>query len=259
MDAIVGAGGVVRADDALQSVAPVGTPKALLPLLGRPMVQYVLDAISKVARIQNVIVIGLDAQHGLDCPGKQLVYLPSAGSLFDNARQGCRAILERNPASRLAVWFSADVPLITPAMVDWFLDRTLESDRDLFYQLIRREVMLKRFPESKRTYTHLQDRVVCAGDVAAITPAVGAGAHPLWEQITAARKNPLRQAQIVGVQFLWLLLTRQLSVPRAEQLAGQRLGLSGVLLDCPFAEMGMDVDKPLQYALAERELRAART
>ena len=32
-----------------------------------------------------------------------------------------------------------------------------------------------------------------------------------------------------------------------------------VLLDCPFAEMGMDVDKPLQYALAERDLRAART
>ena len=222
MDAVVGAGGVVRADDALQAVAPVGTPKALLPLLGRPMVQYVLDAISKVARIQNVIVIGLEAQHGLVCPGKPLVYLPSAGSLFDNARQGCRVILERNPASRLAVWFSADVPLITPAMVDWFLDRTLESDCDLFYQLIRREVMLKRFPESKRTYTHLQDRVVCAGDVDAITLAVGVGAHPLWEQIIGARKNLLRPAQIVGVQLLWLRLTRQLSVPRISHCSVSR-------------------------------------
>ena len=40
----------------------------------------------------------------------------------------------------------------------------------------------------------------------------------------------------------------------AENIIRNRLGLDAVFVDTPYAEMGMDVDKPEQYAIAKQIL-----
>ena len=254
MDAIIGAGGIAKLDDPLLGLLAQGEPKALLPIAGKPMAQWVLDAVAATDRIENVVIIGLTPEHGLHCGTKPVYYMRSTGSIFDNARAGCARVLELNPESTRTLWVSADLPLLTPAMFNWFIDRTMESEHELYYQIIEQSVMESRFPACKRTYTRLKRKTVCGGDVSAINPNVASGTHPAFGKISAARKSVAKQAALVGLWPLLLLLTRQLTTDRAATIVRKRLGLHGVFIDTPHPEMGMDVDKPEQYEIARREL-----
>ena len=50
-------------------------------------------------------------------------------------------------------------------MVDWLVDTCMETKDDLYYGVCPREVMEKRFPDSKRTYTKLKDIELCGADI----------------------------------------------------------------------------------------------
>jgi hypothetical protein len=80
--------------------------------------------------------------------------------------------------------------------------------------------------------------------------------HPAWKAIVDARKHIARQASLVGLRTLLLFVLGRLSIAEAERRAGTRLGIRGRALICPYAEVGMDVDKPGQYEMLKRELEA---
>jgi hypothetical protein len=48
----------------------------------------------------------------------------------------------------------------------------------------------------------------------------------------------------------------RLSIPWGQRRISQRLGVNGRILISPYAEAGMDVDKPHQYDLVKRELES---
>ena len=256
IDVIVGAGGVAKANDPLLGLVSEGSPKALLGLAGKPMVQWTLDAIATTSRVGNVVIIGLGPQHGLNCGDKSVHYTKSVGGILDNVTAGAKKVIEVNPESKLPLWVSADVPLITPEMLNWFIDRTDETDHDLYYQIIERGVMERRFPSSKRTFTKLKGKAVCGGDVGAFSTTTASSSHPAWRAITDARKSVTKQATLVGLWPLILLLTGQMTEESAATVVRKRLGVNGVLITCPYAEVGMDVDKPEQYRIAKRELES---
>ena len=254
IDVIVGAGGTVGASDSLLGLVTEGKPKALLEIAGKTMVQWVLDAIAATDRVDNVIIIGLDPQHSVSCGKKAIHYIPSSGGIFENVVAGATKIIKINPDSKLTMWVSADIPLLTAEMLNWFLDKIGETDHDFYYQVINKSVMEDRFHGSRRTYTRLKGKTVCGGDVSAFSTAIASDAHPVWGKIASARKSVARQAALVGLWPLILLLTGQLTDQQAASLVHKRLGVDAVLLDCPYAEVGMDVDKPAQYEVARREL-----
>jgi hypothetical protein len=70
----------------------------------------------------------------------------------------------------------------------------------------------------------------------------------------AARKNPIRQASLIGLDTVLLLLLKQLTIQEAVRRIGKRLEIRGRALDCPYAEIGMDVDKPFQLEIMQRNL-----
>ena len=59
MDALVLAGGGVNPADPIYQINNK-LPKSLTPIAGKPMVQWVLDALSGAASINQIFVIGLD-------------------------------------------------------------------------------------------------------------------------------------------------------------------------------------------------------
>ena len=254
MDAIIGAGGHIRPNDPLAELLPEGKTKALLPIAGKPMIQWTLDAIAKSEQIENIIIIGLEEKHNLNCGSKTIHYLQSNETIFDNARSGCRLALKLNPNSTQILWVSADLPLIETPMIDWFINQVRMSRHELYYQIIDQDVMESRFPTSRRTYTKLKGKVITGGDVSAINPNIATDVHPAFKKISAARKNVMKQARLLGIWPLLLLITRQMTTITAEKIIRNRLGLDAVFVDTPYAEMGMDVDKPEQYAIAKQIL-----
>ena len=255
MDAIIGAGGQIKQDDPLTELMDIGISKALLPIAGKPMIQWTLDAVSKTDQIDNVIIIGLNKSHNLSCENKTIYYLENQDSIFENARAGCKLALKLKPTADKVLWISADLPLIESKMLDWFITTVKDTNHELYYQIIDQSVMEQKFPQSKRTYTTLKNRTVCGGDVSAVNPNIASNIHPAFKRISEARKSVIKQASLIGLWPLILMLTKQMNTTRAEKLIQNRLGLDGIFVDTPYAEMGMDVDKPEQYQIAQELLQ----
>ncbi len=256
MNAIISAGGTVKENDLLTGILNVGNRKALLPLAGKPMIQWELDAISTVASIENVIIIGLAESDNLQCPGKPIHYIPDAGGLIDNIKAGASKSLALTPNIDKVIWFSSDVPLIKPGMIQWLIDKSSTIERDVYYLIIEKTVMESRFPESKRTYTRLRDQVVCGGDFGIFKASVASDTHPALPRISQARKSIIRQAMLVGILPLLILLCRRMTVERARTFLQKKLSLDLQFVECPYAEAGMDVDKPFQYELVKQTLES---
>ncbi len=256
MDAIVFAGGIPQPDEPLYSYSK-GEPKALIDLAGKPMIQWVLDALSEARLIDRVLVIGLTEKAKLTC-AKPLHFLPSEGKLLDNVQAGAAKVLELNPKAKYLLLVSSDTPAITGEMMDWIVKTCMESKDDLYYNVIRREVMENRFPMSRRTYTRLKDMEVCGGDTNIVRAAIVNENSEFWARILDARKSPVEQATLLGPDVLFRLLFRQLTADDVIQKVAAKLGLRGRALVCPYPEVGMDVDKPHQLEMLRTDL-AART
>ena len=252
MDAIVTAGGIPQPDEPLYEYTQ-GSAKALLDVAGKPMVQWVLDALSQSKKIEHIVLIGLEGDSGVTCT-KPMNYMANQGAMIENIRSGVKRVLELNPAAHHILIVSSDIPTITGEMVDWVVDKALETDDDVYYNVITRQVMESRFPGSKRSYTRLKDIELCGGDMNVIRAMTAATNEELWKRIIAARKNVFKQAALVGYDTLLLLLLRQVTLDGAIQHVCKRLNIKGRAIICPYAEVGMDVDKPHQLELLRSDL-----
>jgi hypothetical protein len=139
-------------------------------------------------------------------------------------------------------------------MVDWMVNKNLETDLDLYYTVIPRHVMEQRFPNSNRSYTRLKDAEVCGGDMNMIRANTVNANEELWDRIVAARKSVFKQAALLGYGNLFLLLSRQLTMDGAVKRVTKRMDITGQAVISPYAELGMDVDKPHQLEILRADL-----
>ncbi len=144
--------------------------------------------------------------------------------------------------------------MLSPASIDWVINKSLESDHDLYYCVIDQKVMEAQYPESGRSYTQLKDINVCGGDFAILKLSLYTSTPQFWGKIVRARKSSFRQSALIGIDILLLLVLRRLTFNKIVQKVTRRLKIKGQGLICPYAELGMDIDKPHQLELARKEL-----
>lgn len=252
MDVIVTAGGIPRPDESLYTQTQGGY-KAMLDIHGKPMIQYVVDALDQAPSIERIVVVGLPVFTDLSTT-KPLITLPNQGGMLENIKAGVDELRKDKPDLQQILVGSSDVPTITAEHIEWLVARIQESDDDLYYNVIERSVMEARFPGSKRTYTRLKDVEVCGGDLNAVRASMVNDQNPLYTRLIDARKSTLRQASLLGYDTLFFLLLHQLSLAEAARSVSAKLKIKGRALLCPYAELGMDVDKLHQYEMICKDL-----
>jgi GTP:adenosylcobinamide-phosphate guanylyltransferase len=252
MDAIVTAGGIPLPEDPLYPFTE-GHSKALLDIAGKPMIQWVLDALSAASKVDNIILIGMNAKSGVTC-SKPIHYLPNEGRMLSNIVAGVNKSLELNPQAERVLIVSSDIPALTAEMIDWLVTETEKDPADLYYGVIPREVMEKRFPDSRRTWTHLKDLDVCGADINAAHVRMATEHLDMWESLIGNRKSPLKQAAVIGLNILLLVAFRQITLKDLVQRVCGRIGIDGRAVIWPWAEAGMDVDKPHQLEIMRADL-----
>lgn len=252
MDAIVTAGGVPLPGDPLY-VYSNGNSKALIDISGKPMVQWVLDALGESKKVDNVIVIGLSPKSGLTCK-KPLHYISNQGRMLANIVAGVNKSLELNKKNEYVLIVSSDIPAIKGDMVDWLINTSMETKDDLYYGVCPREVMETRYPTSKRTYTKLKEMELCGADINVIHVSMTTDHLDTWEQLIGNRKSPLRQAAVIGWDTLFQLATRQFTLQGLVERASERIGIKGRAIVWDKAEPCMDVDKPHQLELMREDI-----
>jgi CTP:molybdopterin cytidylyltransferase MocA len=252
--AVVTAGWSPKEDDPLAKYTQAG-PKAAIPIAGKPMIAHVVDALAESRYIKHVTIVALDPN--LKIPfSVQVEHLPDHGGLVSNANAGIQYALTHHPNIDAVLLCSSDVPTITPAIVDAFIEECLSTDHDVYYSIVERSVMEARFPESHRSFVHLRDGDFAGGDLFIIRPSTNFDHQDLMKKLSTARKSALRQASMLGPIIFFRLLTRRLSLAEAERRAQKIFEVRARAVPCPYAEVGMDVDKPFQLEIVRAELEA---
>ncbi len=254
MDAIITAGGIPKPEDPLYELTQ-GKSKALLEIAHKPMVQWVLDAICGSEKIERIVMVGLEPDSGLIC-SKPITYIPNQGGMLDNVRASLNKVVELNPAAELILLVSSDIPALTTEMIDWAIETAQETDDDMYYNIISKKDMETRYPGSKRSFIKFKDAEICGGDMNIVRASAASGNDELWTRLIAARKNIFKQAALFGFSTLILMLTRQLSIHDAAPRLSKQIGIRGRAVFCPYAELGMDVDKPYQFEILRKDLEA---
>ena len=252
MDAIVTAGGIPQPQDPLYTYSH-GNSKALIDVAGKPMIQWVLDALGDAKRVDNVIVMGLSPRSGVTCK-KPLHFLSNQGRMLANIVTGVNKSLELDAKNEYVLIVSSDIPAIKPEMVDWLVETCMQTDDDLYYGVCKREVMEKRFPDSKRTYTHLKDVEVCGSDINVSHVRMATEHLDMWESLIGTRKSPLRQASMIGLDTFFQVFTRSITLEDLATKISSRIGIKGRAIIWRHAEPCMDVDKPHQLELLRADL-----
>ncbi len=256
MDAIVTAGGIPQPQDPLYTYSH-GDSKALIDMAGKPMIQWVLDALSGAKRVDNVIIVGLSPKSGVTCK-KPTYYISNQGRMIVNIIAGVNKVIELNKKAQYALLVSSDIPALKSEMVDWLIDTCMETQDDLYYGICPREVMEKRFPDSKRTFNKLKDMELCSADIhvghVRMATELSPKKQELWEALLGSRKNALKQASMLGWDTAFQWATHSITLEDLVAKACQRLGVKGRVIVWEHAEPCMDVDKPHQLELMRADL-----
>jgi hypothetical protein len=219
------------------------------------MVRWVVDALQGSGRIGTIVLVGLGPEDGVAFTGS-VVFQAGGGTLLDNMLSGLDRIVQLAPEAERAVLCAADVPLLTPEVVRYFVDECLATDHDLYYSIVEESVMEAQFPGSGRTFLRLKEGRFTGGDLYMLRIAAARANVGLARQIMEERKNYWRQARLIGLGPLVKLALHRLTLADAERVAGRALKLRGRAVVSRYAALGMDADKPHQLVMVEEVLRS---
>jgi len=267
-----------------------GENKAFLRIGEVPLVRRVVDALLGAASIGHVFVVGPSErlrQVLSDVPD-QVTVVEQAGKMLSNAWRAIYASEARFRAShgrddplRPVLFISSDLPLISPAAIDDFVERcALEDDRQAekhsMLAGVAEEASLAPFypdgeqPGIRRPYVHLADCRVRLANIYVGRPRTLAHQEFLqtgfdhrkaekWKNVLALSWHFLGQSG--GWQAAWITLRLQATLmaarsggwfyrilrrgnqtPRIERACGTVLGGPVRMVITPFGGLSLDAD-----------------
>lgn len=223
--------------------------KCLVPIADVPMLARVVDALNKSPEIAE-IAISIDDPAPVATalgPGAAVHVIASASS----APGSVLAALERETTQWPVLVTTADHALLTPQIVSHFLQEAAASDADLVVGLATRQTIVAELPTTKRTYLKFSDVDVSGCNLFAVKNPEGLAFVRFWQQADKNRKTPWKLIGAFGVGALVQWMLGRLSLPRAFELASEKLGAKAKPALLPFATAAVDVDKPEDKALVE--------
>jgi len=233
VDALVLAGGKLKGIN----VENVST-KGMINLEGKPMVEYVIDALKECSEVGKVIVTVPPSVSLEDWAKKVDKVLVTDNSITENIYAGMSYL----KSNGFLLVISADMPLITGLAIERFLKKCEKVEADLYYPIISRDEMDKKFPKTKRTYGRFKDGDYTGGNLGLIGSKMFEKNREFFEEIYLLRKSPFKLAQLLGFGFILKFLLGLATISEAEKKLSNLLGANGVAIISD-AEVGIDVDK----------------
>jgi GTP:adenosylcobinamide-phosphate guanylyltransferase len=244
------------AGDPLAVAAGVGH-KALVPVLGVPMLARVLSTLRAARSIERIVVVGLDralaqGDAGLRSAGvEELELVPGGHTPAVSAAMAIETLGLTPPV----LITTADHPLLTPDTVDEFCDAATVRDVDVAFGIVPAEIVAATFPGVRRTRYRFRDGEFCGCNLYALLTTAGCGVTTVWTRVERYRKQPWRMVGELGVGVLLRFVLGRVALAEVTDLIHSRIGVQAhaVCLSQPAA--GFDVDTIAQWRAAERYLQ----
>lgn len=254
MDAILIAGGIPQPDDPLYTYSD-GKSKALIDVAGKPMAQWVLDALDNANEVENIIVVGFSKKHGLIC-SKPLHFVPNQGRALPNVVAGIKKSIGLGSQGKYVLVISSAIPVVNSPIIDGMVDAAKKTKNDIYYSVCSRSVMESRFPNSKQSYWRLEDREICLGGMhlVSVDLLLESPDMAVFGQLIEEWKSPHKQASLIGLGTFSLYFTHTLTLDELNNRVSQRIHARCCPIVWPHAEPCMIVDDPHHLELVHDDL-----
>jgi GTP:adenosylcobinamide-phosphate guanylyltransferase len=244
VDAVILAGGDGEVIDPQQRF------KGLVPIAGKPLVEWVVEAFRSAELIGEIAVV-IPTAEGLgpwvDSVDKLVV---SNRDFMDNVIAGAAAFREDRPI----MVATGDIPLLTGPAIDTFIAAGLATGADFVYPLVRRESIEAAYPGAQRTYFKLKTGRFTGGNAMMVAPRLLAPARELGQRMFNDRKNSVALVRTAGFGFVVKFLLGRLAPEDLVDKIRELLGGVGAAVVLEDPAIAMDVDKPSDLELVEGRL-----
>jgi CTP:molybdopterin cytidylyltransferase MocA len=206
--------------------------KCLVEMAGRPMIQWVLDAVRGARCVDRLVVVGPEGplrSAGVEAP----VVHQDGGTYTDSLQAGVGSV-----RGDTVLVIAADVPLVLPDGVDEYVTDCLASGADVCFPAVSWEAMQARFPGARKTWYDLRDGKLTKGNAVVGPRDFFLAQLDQIERLFNARKKK-RWAGLICQQFMRRLLARAASRADVEGMLSSHLG---VRLKAVPADPGLAVD-----------------
>ncbi|MBE1528824.1 molybdopterin-guanine dinucleotide biosynthesis protein A [Sphingopyxis sp. OAS728] len=239
--------------DPLLSGSGVST-KALLPIAGQAMLVHVVKALRASPEVGAITILAQNSAELAAEPG-----LAGLADLhFVDSGQGISSSLAAAlpPGDDPLLVTTADNVLLQPTMVAEFLRGG--ADSDVAVAMVERDILLARYPESKRTWLKFRGGWWSGANMFRLR---GRRVLPLldfWGRIERDRKKGLKIVAAFGPWLLVGALLRFFTIQQGVARAGLRFGLKAKVVAMSEPEACIDADKPADIELIEAIFAARR-
>ncbi|MFZ5986434.1 MAG: nucleotidyltransferase family protein [Bacillota bacterium] len=214
--------------------------KGLIPINGKIIIEYVIDALRKSNDIGKIVVVG--PKKDLELPLKDKVdsIVDSNGSIVENLVKGIKHLHEDS----YVLVCTSDIPLVTPEAIEDFVNKSKTSGADVCYPIVEKKVNILKYPEIERTYVRMKEGTFTGGNMFYVNPGIVEPALSFIEKLVNYRKDPVKMAKVFGVGFVFQLITGILTISRVEKKVSDLLGIKAKCIITEHPEIGNDIDKP---------------
>ena len=213
--------------------------KALIMLNNRPMIDYIVDVLNNSENIDRILVVG----------PKNALY-PYIGKKVDEILNPGNSILRNmeiglnffNSADNLLL-LTSDIPLITPEAIDEFLEICTKRKACIGYPIITKENIVKKYPETERTYVKMKEGIFCGGNIVFFKPEVFFQKKKLIKELFDNRKATWKYVKILGLKFIIKFLFKTLTLEEVEKRVTDIFGYNSIAAMISYPEIMIDLDK----------------
>ncbi len=262
----------------LEVIDPEGhyKSKALLPFMGKRLIDWQLEALAQSPYVAGLYLIGLtEADATFDMP---VSYVPSetTADFPDKLVAGLAYLNAVGQAPEMVVISSSDAPAIRVESINAFFEQLAAyAGHDFVLSLVPEQAVTELFPRSGRVVARFRDCQVFPGELYALSPRAIRIGQAVIHDLNRLRRKINRECQRISlgpmIRYIgrrpptWLFiakyLLRRATLRDAEKAftAAFDCRTKGVIIrDAGF---GMDIDLPEDYerlqVLVERNLQAA--
>ncbi|HUV04295.1 MAG TPA: NTP transferase domain-containing protein [Armatimonadota bacterium] len=247
VDAVVIAGGTISNPE-LRSAAGVDC-KSLIPLNGKPMVQWVVEALKSAQTISSVVLIGPPALAGMQFGRLADQVLAEETHEVDNLMKAADVLT----AAERILMVSSDMPLLTAEAVDEFILNA--PDADVVYPAVPKEDILAQFPDRQWVFVKAREGEFTGSSAVMFRPEAFRNHQDTLRKVFDSRRSVPELVKMWGVGFALKFALGQLSISDAERHISEVLSINGRAYISRYPELAFDVDKASDIPLAEERLR----
>ncbi len=228
--------------------------KAQVQVAGEAMLSRVAKTLLAVPGIGRIVVMAQEPQALFTGDCAWLADEPRIATAVSTS--GIATSVAAVAGSTLAPWpvlvTTADHPLLTVPMVEAVMAGL--GDADVGVGVVGSRILLGAHPDNKRTWLRFRGEAWTGTNLFAFGNDRAKAALAAWSAVERDRKKALKLLWHFGPLLAIRAATRTITLEDALVKVGRRMGCNVRPIALPFAEAGIDVDKPSDHALAERIL-----